>query len=105
MKIDVEGAELEVVEGARGVIERFKPILLVEILPVYSLDKENGRMRARRQDALLALMRELDYEMFLVREAQVKLERMTEIGVHGDMGRTNYVFVPVGDRTFADLEL
>jgi hypothetical protein len=31
MKIDVEGAECEVLEGARQVLHRFRPILLVEV--------------------------------------------------------------------------
>ena len=31
IKIDVEGAELDVLNGSRGVLERDKPILLIEV--------------------------------------------------------------------------
>ena len=33
VKLDVEGAEVEVLRGARGVLERFRPLLLVELNP------------------------------------------------------------------------
>lgn len=50
IKIDVEGMETEVLKGARGMIDHFKPILYVED------DREEQR------EALRALITSMDYE-------------------------------------------
>ncbi|MEP6846296.1 MAG: FkbM family methyltransferase [Panacibacter sp.] len=94
IKIDVEGAELEVVKGLQGTLHKHKPVIILEILPVYSMESTNGKMRKERQDELQKLMREMDYVLFLIKEQEVKLERLHEIPVHGDMGKTNYLLVP-----------
>lgn len=39
MKIDVEGAELSVLKGARALIDRRKPSILVECLPGGPVDE------------------------------------------------------------------
>jgi FkbM family methyltransferase len=51
IKIDVEGAELEVLQGARGVIARHRPVVLCEV----------GSGHAA---AAAALLRELGYRLF-----------------------------------------
>jgi FkbM family methyltransferase len=104
IKVDVEGAELEVMQGCKLTVERFQPIIIMEILPVYSLEKAQGKTRKERQDNLLQLMRELNYKMFLIHEKTVQLEMIDDIPVHGDMSRTNYMFIP-SDQTkgFNDL--
>jgi FkbM family methyltransferase len=94
LKIDVEGAELEVVSGLKETINKYKPIISLEILPVYSLEKENGRFRKERQDALLAVMFSFGYKMMLINEHDLTLTPLTDIEIHNDMGRTNYLFVP-----------
>ena len=94
LKIDVEGAELEVVSGLKETINKYKPIISLEILPVYSLEKENGRFRKERQDALLAVMFSLGYKMMLINEHDLTLTPLIDIEIHNDMGRTNYLFVP-----------
>jgi FkbM family methyltransferase len=104
MKVDVEGAELEVMQGCRLTVEKFYPIIIMEILPVYSLEKENGKMQKERQDKLLRLMFELNYKMFLIHEKAVLLEMIDDIPVHGDMSRTNYMFIPSDQiKAFNDL--
>ncbi len=94
IKIDVEGAELEVIQGFKATLQQFHPVIIMEILPVYSLENENGKMRKQRQDMLLSLMNELDYKMFLIHEKTAQLEMINDIPVHGDMSRTNYLFIP-----------
>ena len=36
----------------------------------------------------------LDYKMFLIHEKTAQLEMINDIPVHGDMSRTNYLFIP-----------
>lgn len=47
LKIDVEGAELEVLKSFRCSIEKAKPIILIEILPVYDMENTSRLERQR----------------------------------------------------------
>ncbi|QEC66524.1 FkbM family methyltransferase [Panacibacter ginsenosidivorans] len=104
IKIDVEGAELEVVKGLQQTLQKYRPVLILEILPVYSLESPNGKMRKERQDQLLQLLREMQYDLFLIKEQEVKLKKLDDIPVHGDMGSTNYLLVPsTSSNQFSDM--
>ncbi|MCY7422569.1 MAG: FkbM family methyltransferase [Chitinophagaceae bacterium] len=92
IKADVEGVELEVMMGLKQSLSKFKPLVLLEILPVYNTSTENGRFRKERQDQLINLMTGLDYQMMLVNEKAGTLSRLQSIEVHGDMSKTNYLF-------------
>lgn len=94
IKIDVEGAELDVIKGLHQTLLEYKPIIIMEVLPVYSAESPNGKMRKERQDQLLQLMAELQYDLFLIKEKEVKLKKLDDIPVHGDMGSTNYLLIP-----------
>ena len=61
VKIDVEGAEVEVLRGARRTLERFRPLLLVELNPSALAARGSG---AR---ALLDELAGLGYETYEVR--------------------------------------
>lgn len=98
IKADVEGAELEVVEGLQQTIQKYLPVILLEILPVYSLEDENGKYRYNRQQKLIALLKEMNYIMFLIDEKNISLKQLEEIEVHGDMGQTNYLFTTAGNK-------
>ncbi len=93
IKADVEGVELEVMTGLQNSLTKFKPAVLLEILPVYNAASENGRFRKGREDRLLQLMAGLNYKMMLINEKEITLTRLNKIEVHGDMGKTNYLFV------------
>lgn len=58
VKIDVEGAECRVINGARQVINRFRPILLVEAVDAALKAQGTGR------DELLKLVSSFGYESF-----------------------------------------
>lgn len=92
VKLDIEGAELEAIKGLRKTLARTKPLIVLEILPVYSLDTTTGAYRKKRQDELSAELRNLGYRMFLINEEARTLEPMESVPVHGDMTRTNYLF-------------
>jgi FkbM family methyltransferase len=95
IKADVEGAELEVMKGLPETIAKYQPLIMLEILPVYSLDNENGVQRKTRQDELLAVMKNYGYQCYLVDEKKCMLNPINSIPVHSDMGRTNYFFIPL----------
>jgi len=98
VKVDVEGAELDVVKSLEPVLDRDKPILVVEILPVYRAD---NRARVERQDALLGLLMGKGYRMYRVRKSPDGLyrdmERIDHIEIHADLALCDYVFCPSRD--------
>lgn len=90
LKIDVEGAELGVVQSLFHT--KLRPVIVIEILPVYS-DQNIGRMK--RQMSLEKLMHENEYKIFrIVKGEAVKLESLSEIGIHDRMDWCDYVMVP-----------
>lgn len=97
VKIDVEGAELEVIKGLQETLLKYKPVIIMEILPVYSVENENGKMRKDRQDQLLRIIFDMEYFLFSIKEDEVKLEQWNDIAIHGNMGTTNYLLIPKGE--------
>jgi len=96
IKIDVEGAELEVILGMQKTLEQVRPLLLMEILPVYT---QANSQRLERQQSLLSYLKSLDYLLFSINEHKVRthfLEQIDSISIHNDMERTNYLFIPAG---------
>jgi FkbM family methyltransferase len=66
LKVDAEGAELEVLRGFEATIERDRPAILCEILPIGDEGSADGKARRERADAIVALVRGHDYRMLLV---------------------------------------
>ncbi|MBS1731262.1 MAG: FkbM family methyltransferase [Bacteroidetes bacterium] len=93
IKIDVEGAELEVLKGLQKVIQKDHPYCLIEILPVYNLNSENGLFRKKREQAVLKFFNELGYCFYRINERENSLLPLNDIAIHGNMNETNYVFV------------
>lgn len=93
LKADVEGAELEAITGTLQIIKRDLPFLILEILPVYNLNNNNGRYRKEREEKLLSILFGIGYSMFRVNTDNASLIELDEIEVHNDMKNTNYVFV------------
>ena len=82
IKIDAEGHELHVVQGARNILRRDRPALVIEVEgqpddPVGSA----GR--------LFSLMREAGYEVFLFTAGAFQLRRTGDLAV-------DYFFLPQG---------
>lgn len=63
LMIDVEGSEIKVLEGAKEMLQKHKPVVVFETHSLYD-DWSNGLQNSR--SALL--MKELGYEIFAVRE-------------------------------------
>ena len=94
LKIDVEGGELEVLEGMERIIESDKPFIQIEILPVYSNENEN---RLERQNKIESLLKKWDYVIFRIlvnSDNEIdKVQLIETIGIHSDMKWCEYLFV------------
>ncbi len=55
IKIDVEGAELEVLDGLKGLILRNKPHIIIEVLPVYKKKTSSALIAKKRLKILLKI--------------------------------------------------
>ncbi|HEY2901617.1 MAG TPA: FkbM family methyltransferase [Polyangia bacterium] len=94
IKIDVEGAERDVLLGLAGTIDRHRPSIICEVLPVYDEHTGNGAFRLARQREIESFLRQRNYTIQRV-GADGQLIRIQEIGIHDDLGLCNYVFAPV----------
>jgi len=93
IKIDVEGAERDVLIGLTRTVDSHRPFIICEVLPVYDVATDNGRFRLTRQKEIEAFLRERRYSIHRI-GADAGLTKLTEFGVHGDLSSCNYVFVP-----------
>ena len=95
IKIDVKGGELEVVKALRRLIERDKPILVIEILPAHRKDNIS---RLDRQNELVRILQLNGYAMYRVsktaRDTYQGMEKIDSIEVHSDLSLCDYVFCP-----------
>lgn len=94
VKIDVEGAELEVLRGLMFKIKQDRPIILIEVLPVYSRDNE---LRWTRQKEIENVIEEADYAIFRIiknNEVFSKLEPLDDFGIHSDLNKCDYILSP-----------
>lgn len=67
IKIDVEGGELEVLEGMEKTIQKYQPYIVCEILDYHT--SLNSDVMQARADKLYAYMQQLQYDVFRVNHA------------------------------------
>jgi FkbM family methyltransferase len=95
IKIDVEGAELEVIKSLQKAISSHRPPIVIEILPVYRWD---NKTRKDRQDKIEKILCDLNYSIFRVMKTKNGafdgLLELSTLGVHSDLNQCDYVFVP-----------
>jgi hypothetical protein len=95
LKIDVEGAEKEVLESFLDRIIIDKPIIQVEILPVYH---EENKLRLKRQEAVEEIIRKMNYHIFRIHISKngrfLHLEEIEKIGIHTSLDLCEYLLVP-----------
>jgi FkbM family methyltransferase len=90
IRIDVEGAEIEVISGMNEFIQKYKPTLICEILPAYTLENS---FRIQRQNSLVKILKELGYSMHRI-TPNGDYVLIDEIEVHSEMVKSNYLFLP-----------
>ena len=100
VNIDVEGAELEVMEGLEATFRSHTPFLVFEVLNHYlvvtqeELDDATKQFRNARIKRMEALLRRCGYDIFnvLPDETLREVEEIIPI-VSGDLRITNYIAV------------
>jgi FkbM family methyltransferase len=111
IKIDVEGGELEVIEGLSNTIQKHKPFIVFEVLNFYltvtnqPLPEPSVRFRKNRIERMEAMLRRFGYQIHgIVPEGPTMVGKIQPEST-ADQTRTNYVAVPSEgrDRFFAEL--
>lgn len=100
IKIDVEGAELEVIEGLTDTIRKKMPSIIFEVLNHYlvvtgeTLDDRMIRFREGRIETMECLLTGQGYQIYNVLPGNVlKRVRKIQPAMSGDLSITNYVAV------------
>ncbi|BAZ37331.1 methyltransferase [Calothrix sp. NIES-4101] len=95
VKIDVEGAELEVIKSLQVVIHHDRPIFILEVLPVYS---NENKARKERQEELERIFNLASYSFFRVSKTRegnfINCKPIDSIGIHSDLNQCDYLVVP-----------
>lgn len=101
VKIDVEGAELEVIEGLTRTVQDQKPILIFEVLNFClistgeRLDESAMQFRTNRIGAMEANLRQHGYTIFQIQpDGQPTPVDCIRPSVRAELSNTNYVAVP-----------
>lgn len=106
IKIDVEGAESEVLAGMTGVIQEHKPAIICEVLDTHT--QENVAIMQPRADKLVATVHSLDYKIYRLDHSMgsIKHEEVSEIKLRKWVPESeflnDYVFLP-SNVAFADI--
>lgn len=101
IKIDVEGAELEVVNGLSKTIEHYRPYIVFEVLNFShlatgrALDHGITAFRQVRTAELERLLRAFGYEIFGIGAGE--LRALPKIDAAPELARANYLAAPVAN--------
>jgi FkbM family methyltransferase len=89
LKIDVEGAESMVLNGARNFLMQHRPVVVFECLP-------SGGLPQKIQDhkSVSDFFAEVNYSLFLLNEQKHQPEKIESIVNTDDFNATNYIAVP-----------
>lgn len=90
-KIDVEGAELEVLKGLNSWMNTHRPIVIIEILPVYSAD---NHFRLNRQSQMEEVLAAMNYSILRIGKGKLDLTELRSIEIHGDIDKCDYILCP-----------
>ena len=89
VKIDVEGAELFVLQSLFEVCQ--DAIISCEILPAYSIENTE---RIERQQVIEKLLSEHEYAIYRVQKTQpIRINLIEEFGIHGELSKSDYIFI------------
>lgn len=103
LKIDVEGAELEVLREFKEEIIEYQPLILLEILPVYSMKYKN---RLERQQEIERMVAELNYLFYRIDLKNGKYDGVSvvmRIGIHSDLDKCDYILIPKNKKEWLEL--
>ena len=95
IKIDIEGAELEAVAGMIETLKKYKPIIIIEVLPSYDASND---FRILRQKRLYSLLDGVGYDLYQAKnkDTDVIFEWVKGFPVHGQLEESDYILLPKG---------
>lgn len=97
IKIDVEGAELEVLISFINIIKKNNPFILMEILPVYD---NSNTYRLERQNAILLILKENNYSIYrILKENDILkgFQHIDSIEIHSNLNYCEYLMINNND--------
>ncbi len=106
IKIDVEGAEPEVLSGMPETLKKHQPLIVCEVLDSHT--NENITKMQHRADQLVKLMQSLNYSIYSVNHSGnvIGLQPLSEIRIKKwspeSWNENDYLFMPAGNK-YADL--
>jgi hypothetical protein len=98
LKIDVEGAELAVLQGAQATLQKHRPIVFCEVLHAHS--EEMLTRSAKHKAAMLKLLSAHDYRLHYCETVEGRLTSLPELETfpvrlyRDDPTGCDYVFLP-----------
>lgn len=100
IKIDVEGAELEVIKGLINTIKNDRPFILIEVLPNivmsgHKLSDHQIKQRNRNRKELTFLLEKLDYNIYQINSIENIIEKTEQFQSNTSLDKSNYLIVPV----------
>lgn len=95
IKINIEGSGLETMKALKRTLRTQRPMMLCEILPVYSADNS---FRMKRQEEVETVVAKEEYGIYRIQKVRGGrlggLMPIQTIGVHSDSSQCQYFFVP-----------
>lgn len=104
LKIDVEGAELEVLQALYKKIELDRPVILIEVLSAYSSE---NIVRIERQKEIINIINILNYYLFrIIEHKEIGITAIQKINIFDpkfDKNQANYLVVPCENVTIVSV--
>lgn len=93
IKIDIEGAELEAVIGLIKTLKKHKPIIIMEVLPSYSIE---NKFRINRQNKLSKILLAEAYKIFKIgnNRKKILLNEVLDFPIHKNFNDSDYLLIP-----------
>ena len=95
VKIDVEGAELEVVRSLKSLIDRDRPIMVMEVLP----NRQEDQQKHLRNREMIETVKSLGYSFYRIMKTSADtyagIAKVENVGDYQDPVMKDHVILPV----------
>jgi len=98
MKIDVEGFELEVLQGLKNTLVKYRPFVFCEIWHLPPESDLTYDEKYRRGSEICQLMDEIDYQIIGIENQHNSIVDIKTVGDFADNQRGDYIFFHSSDR-------
>lgn len=91
VKIDVEGAEHLVLETLQSVLAIQRAMVIVEILPAYSIDNHN---RVNNQLRIMNILKNIKYKLLYIDKSRLEFNILDQIPIDQSIADSDYLLCP-----------